>query len=112
MSLFMVVEAGLTCLEMGRVRLLMEKADVREEMKDRLNPKELWLAGLDILTKGELELFAEFSLFLSWDRKLGFAKWYLGHSEGLVGTRGVFLDSFLKGSLTMWSWRYHHWWSG
>lgn len=74
-------------------------------MRSSLNQDELWLfllegvlyywkeSGFNPLTEGKLDLFDELSLFLSWELKLDFAKWWLGHCKGLVGTKGIFLDS-------------------
>lgn len=110
----MAVEAGLTCLEAGRLRLLMDHVDVREVMTGRLNQEELWLFLLkgrlnrhgfwfSPLIKGRLSFLEELSLFPSWD-----FTWRLGNCNGLGGTKGIFLDcSFSKGSEAMWSWRYH-----
>lgn len=108
--LSMGVKAGLTCLETGRLKLLVENVD-SEFMTGRLNQEELWLLKGKLnrrhefrfspLVKDRLRLLEELSLFPSWDFML-----CLG--QGLGGTKGIFLDcSFSKGSEAMWSWRYH-----
>lgn len=110
----MAIEAGLTCLETGRLKLLMDNVDVREVTTGRLNQEEFWVFLLKgrlnrhefrftPLVKGRLSFLEEFSLSPFWD-----FMWCLGHCKGLGGTKGIFLDcSFSKGSEAIWSSRYH-----
>lgn len=120
MLLSMAVETGLTCLEAGRLALLMDKADVMEAGRGRLNQEELPLlleAGLKCqepqfgpLNKGRLKPLDDMSLFLSV--KVDF-EWCLGHCTGWGDTKVIFLDiRFSKGSGAIQSGRHHHWRSG
>ena len=121
----MTVELGLTCLEGGRLGPLRGKTEVREEKRGRLNPELALLyrlqgrlkchseSSFDALAKGRLRIREEPSPFLSWSLKLAFSAWCFGHCEGPVGAKVNFLHCILsKGSLTSWSWKYHHCRSG
>lgn len=86
-------------------------------MRGSLNQDELWLfllegvlyywkeSGFNPLTKGKLDFFDELSLFLSWELKLGFAK--CRDYKGLVGTKGIFLDSIFSNKVV--PLRYPYW---
>lgn len=115
-----VIAVGLTCFRLGVIALLVEKADVREEMRGRLNHEELWLCmlqgRLNFLSGVMLNLFPAFSRLLSWGATFQVRKGCLGHGRDVLGTTGVFLfSSFPKGLVTVWSRRNHRWcseWTG
>lgn len=98
----MVVEAGVARLEAGALTLLVDKADVREAGRGRLNQEELSLLLKIGLSHWEswfhplvdrLNSLDEVSLLLSWGVKLDFTECCLGHCKGLGDTKVVFLDS-------------------